>query len=133
MKLEELAKAVGISPRTVRYYVQRGLVPAPVFRGRDTEYDEEHELRLRAIRKLQDSFLPLDAIQAEIEHKSLAELRAIADGKRVPALPRVLPAPVGEPRWQRWRLARGLELHLADDADDDVKELAEELRRRSRR
>ena len=33
-KLDDLAAAAGVSPRTVRYYVQRGLLPAPPFRGR---------------------------------------------------------------------------------------------------
>ena len=50
-KLEELARAAGTSPRTVRYYVQRGLLPAPAFRGKDTAYGPEHLVRLRAIRQ----------------------------------------------------------------------------------
>ena len=66
-KLDELAAAAGVSARTVRYYVQRGLLPAPVFRGRDTVYSDAHLIRLQAIRRLQDRFLPLDEIQAEIE------------------------------------------------------------------
>lgn len=73
-KLEELAHKADVSPRTVRYYVQRGLLPAPVFRGRDTAYSGEHLLRLRAIKKLQEQFLPLDAIQAELERRSAREI-----------------------------------------------------------
>ena len=80
-KLDALARQAGISPRTVRYYVQRGLLPPPVFRGRDTAYSEEHLLRLRAIRRLQERFLPLDAIQRELEQRSLAELQALAEGR----------------------------------------------------
>src|SRR4051812_2075356 len=79
-KLEDLADRAGVSPRTVRYYVQRGLLPAPVFRGRDTVYSGEHLVRLRAIRRLQERFLPLDAIQVEIARRSPDELRALADG-----------------------------------------------------
>jgi len=59
-KLDELAAAAGVSGRTVRYYVQRGLLPAPQFRGRDTAYDEEHLLRLQAIRRMQ--LLQIDTI-----------------------------------------------------------------------
>ena len=43
-KLDELAERAGVSARTVRYYVQRGLVPAPEFRGPETAYGPEHVL-----------------------------------------------------------------------------------------
>jgi len=84
-KLEEVAKAAGVSTRTVRYYIQRGLLPQPRFRGPDTAYGDEHVVRLRAIRRLQEAFWPLDAIAGLFASKSEDELRAIADGTRVPA------------------------------------------------
>jgi DNA-binding transcriptional MerR regulator len=94
-KLDELAAAAGVSGRTVRYYVQRGLLPAPQFRGRDTAYDEEHLLRLQAIRRMQDQYLPLDAIQAELaralagraraaRRRPTAEADALADAAAAP-------------------------------------------------
>ena len=66
-KLDELAREAGVAPRTVRYYVQRGLLPPPVFRGPDTVYEERHLLRLLAIRRLQQAFLPLERIAVEID------------------------------------------------------------------
>lgn len=84
-KLAELAAAVGVSPRTVRYYVQRGLLPAPPFRGPDTVYGEEHLLRLKAIRALQAKFLPLDAIQVELARLTPDALRALAESELPPA------------------------------------------------
>jgi Ca-activated chloride channel family protein len=84
-KLEEVAKAAGVSPRTVRYYIQRGLLPPPRFRGPDTAYGDEHVVRLRAIRRLQEAFWPLDAIAGLFASKSERELEAIADGTNVPA------------------------------------------------
>jgi DNA-binding transcriptional MerR regulator len=141
-KLTELAEAVGVSPRTVRYYVQRGLLPAPPFRGPDTVYGEEHLLRLKAIRVLQARFLPLDAIQVELQRLTPEALRALADSEVPP--PSLPPAPAPEPvparaprrdappppvtRWQRWELAPGLELHLADTADEKTRALAERVR-----
>ncbi len=83
-KLDELARAAGTSARTVRYYVQRGLLRAPAFKGKDTAYGREHLVRLRAIRKLQDAFFPLDAIAAELEQRSDAEIERIADGITLP-------------------------------------------------
>ncbi len=84
-KLEDVAKAAGVSPRTVRYYIQRGLLPQPRFRGPDTAYGEDHVVRLRAIRRLQEAFWPLDAIAGLFASKSDDDVRAIADGTSVPA------------------------------------------------
>lgn len=139
-KLEELADEAGVSPRTVRYYVQRGLLPAPVFRGRDTAYSAEHLVRLRAIRRLQEQFLPLDAIQVELERRTTHELQRIADGKEsapkvtyhVPAAPSPEPAPMHEERWIRIVLDDGLELHLSDRAPPHARALFDELRARCR-
>ena len=80
MRLSELAERAGIPPRTVRYYVQRGLLPAPRFRGPDTSYDEDHLIRLRAIRRLQERFFPLDAIQVELARMTPEAIRALAEG-----------------------------------------------------
>jgi DNA-binding transcriptional MerR regulator len=141
-KLTELAKEAGVSPRTVRYYVQRGLLPAPPFKGPDTVYGEEHLLRLKAIRALQAKFLPLDAIQVELTRLSPEELRALVDA--APPSPEPAPPPPPAPRpvkaehadslsaevtsWRRWELAPGLELHLADTADAKTRALAERMR-----
>lgn len=99
-KLTELAEAVGVSPRTVRYYVQRGLLPAPPFRGPDTVYGEEHLVRLKAIRVLQARFLPLDAIQAELQRLSLDELRQLADSDATPTPPGTRSRYRDRPRWR---------------------------------
>nr|WP_187345242.1 helix-turn-helix domain-containing protein [Cystobacter ferrugineus] len=146
-KLSELAEAVGVTPRTVRYYVQRGLLPAPPFKGPDTVYGEEHLLRLKAIRVLQARFLPLDAIQVELARLTPEALQALAEAEpsappaaspSVPSPAGPGPAPASPPEsaspsaaptsWRRWELAPGLELHLADTADAKTRALAEHLR-----
>ena len=141
-KLSELAEAVGVSPRTVRYYVQRGLLPAPPFKGPDTVYGEEHLLRLKAIRVLQARFLPLDAIQVELARLTPEALQALAEAEPsappppAPAvsppaalsLPEAAPPSAAPTSWRRWELAPGLELHLADTADAKTRALAEHLR-----
>lgn len=150
-KLDELARDAGVSPRTVRYYVQRGLLPPPVFRGKYSAYSHEHLTRLRAIRRLQDRFLPLDAIQVELERRTPAELDELARGKDRPApqatyyapvparphhIPTVGPSPdyrtlaVPGERFTKYELAPGLELHVSDGADAHTRALAEELRAR---
>lgn len=148
-KLAELAAEAGVSPRTVRYYVQRGLLPAPPFKGPDTVYGEEHLQRLKAIRVLQARFLPLDAIQVELARLSPEELRKLAESEvpkdilppppaaapePVKAFEVSTPGPVSTSRqvpvagYRRWELAPGLELHLADTADDKTRALAERVR-----
>ncbi|MDY7225792.1 helix-turn-helix domain-containing protein [Hyalangium rubrum] len=147
-KLAELAAAVGVSPRTVRYYVQRGLLSAPPFKGPDTVYGEEHLLRLKAIRVLQARFLPLDAIQGELERLSPEELRKLAEAALPPASlppPPAAPEPIKTSQlstpgpmpasrqtavagYRRWELAPGLELHLADSADEKTRALADRVR-----
>lgn len=77
-KLEELAAEAGVSPRTVRYYVQRGLLPAPEFRGKDTAYGREHLLRLLAIKQMQQAHMPLDEIQVRLASATITELEKIA-------------------------------------------------------
>ena len=137
-KLSELAAEVGVSPRTVRYYVQRGLLPAPPFKGPDTVYGEEHRRRLKAIRVLQARFLPLDAIQGELARltpealEALAEAEPTAPAAPSPPAPQAPAAPVSRAAppagWSRWELAPGLELHLAETADAKTREIAEHLR-----
>lgn len=148
-KLAELAAEAGVSPRTVRYYVQRGLLPAPPFKGPDTVYGEEHLRRLKAIRVLQARFLPLDAIQVELARLSPDELKTLAEAQLptdiLPPPPPALPEPakaseVSTPGpvsasgqapmagYRRWELAPGLELHLADSADEKTRALADRVR-----
>jgi Ca-activated chloride channel family protein len=134
-KLDELAKAAGTSARTVRYYVQRGLLPPPVFKGKDSAYAEDHLVRLAAIKKLQGDYLPLDAIAAELEGRSIEEIEAIAKSS-----PRPLPSHDVHPQkivvaaplvrahsWRRHEIARGLEMNVADDASGETKALAEKI------
>jgi Ca-activated chloride channel family protein len=151
-KIDELARAAGMSARTVRYYVQRGLLPAAAFRGKDTAYGREHLVRLQAIRRLQEAFFPLDAIAVELDGRSLDEIERIADGKVTPPSPlpaRAGPAPAPEPERERERegaddaraaIAReasrvfrrielfpGVDLTVADDAPDRSVKLVEKM------
>jgi Ca-activated chloride channel family protein len=119
LKLDELASRAGVSPRTVRYYIQRGILPPAEFRGPDTAYDERHLQALRAIKRLQEDYLPLDAIASELDGKSEAELRKIADrglpqtAKREEPKPRATHGVRGE----RLKLSDGIALWIEEGAD----------------
>jgi DNA-binding transcriptional MerR regulator len=77
--LSELAKLSAVSARTVRYYIQSGLLPAPVGAGPAARYTEAHLDRLRLIRKLQSSHLPLAEIRRRIESIPDDRIAAVAD------------------------------------------------------
>jgi len=143
MRLSDLTERAGIPPRTVRYYVQRGLLPAPRFRGPDTAYEEEHLIRLRAIRRLQGRFFPLDAIHVELARMTPDAIRALAEGAEPsPLTATMAPAPAPSApvtssatahgdrgsAWERWELAPGLELHLSQAAAAPSRSLARKLR-----
>lgn len=50
--LNDLADAVGIEARTIRSYIERGLLPSAQTRGRAASYSEEHLSRLKVIKSL---------------------------------------------------------------------------------
>lgn len=54
LRIEELAEATGATVRNIRVYQERGLLPAPVRRGRTAYYGPAHTHRLRQILRLLD-------------------------------------------------------------------------------
>lgn len=63
--LAELAKRSGTPPRTIRFYIARGILAGPSQAGRNAEYGQEHLERLGAISKLKKDGLML----ADIAHR----------------------------------------------------------------
>jgi DNA-binding transcriptional MerR regulator len=64
--LNELCEKSDVTARTVRYYIQQGLLPTPGL-GTGVRYGEGHLARLRLIRRLQREHLPLAAIRRRLE------------------------------------------------------------------
>lgn len=62
--LRELAAETGVTERTIRFYISRGLLDPPLRAGRDAAYGPAHKARLEAIRALQSRGMML----AEIAH-----------------------------------------------------------------
>lgn len=60
--IDELCRLTALTRRTVRFYVQKGLVPAPEGEKRGAWYTAEHLERLLAIRKWSNAGLSLEAI-----------------------------------------------------------------------
>lgn len=72
LTLGELAEHVDMTPRNVRAYQQRGLLPATRRDGRRLSYGWEHVSRLRLIRALHARGLSLRVIE-DLVHRGVAE------------------------------------------------------------
>jgi DNA-binding transcriptional MerR regulator len=139
--LQELCSEGRVTPRTVRYYIQQGLLPAPDPQGPATRYGRGHLDRLRLIRHLQAEHQPLAVIRERLEelrdedvHRLVAApppartpssavdyVRSVLagsparGGSTLPA--RVAESPVppstrGRSQWERISLAPDVELHV---------------------
>lgn len=86
LDLPGLSDRTKISPRTIRFYIQQGLIPAPDARGPGAHYGLEHVDRLRLIKRLQQEHLPLSEIRRRIEKLSPDDVKRIlaAEPERVP-------------------------------------------------
>lgn len=65
--LRELAEASATPPRTIRFYIARGLLPGPGRAGRNARYEDAHLERLRQIDELKQDGLTLVEIAARLE------------------------------------------------------------------
>jgi DNA-binding transcriptional MerR regulator len=94
--ISELAERAGVSVRTIRFYINEGLLPPPEGRGRYSAYDEEYLTRIELIKRLKSAFLPLKEIKRMVESLSKEEiehmLRHLSEATSTP-----LPAPADTP------------------------------------
>ena len=77
LTLDELAQRVGISTRTIRFYIAQGLLEGPGTRGKAASYGAEHLVRLRLIRLLTARHVPLAEAQALLAGLALEDARAL--------------------------------------------------------
>jgi DNA-binding transcriptional MerR regulator len=73
--ISELAELSGVSTRTIRYYIQEGLLPQPEVRGKYAVFNDEYMQRLRLIKYLKDAYLPLNRIRELLD--SLPESQVV--------------------------------------------------------
>ena len=114
--IQDLADLADVSRRTVRYYVQEGLLPTPLGVGRGRHYGRAHLDRLLQVKALQASGRTLDDIRGGndlSEHTSASRL-ASTPQRTV---------------WRRLELAPGVELHVSNEtampSPTRLRELAE--------
>lgn len=148
--LNELSDRAGVTPRTVRYYIQQGLLRSPGTPGPGARYGEGHLGRLRLIRRLQREHLPLSEIRRRLESLGDAEVERLLEEPRAPAPssavdyvrsvlqepPPMLAAMAAPPepppgadrsQWDRITLAPDLELHVRRPLSRGQNKMVEKL------
>ena len=138
LDLTELADRAGVSIRTVRYYIQQGLLPRPEARGPGAHYKEEHLDRLLLIKRLQREHLPLAEIRRVLESSAGESpaprtardyIRSVL-GESIPtysAAPSDDPTPSTRSQWERITLAPDIELHIRRPLSRAVNKQVERL------
>ncbi|HMM41602.1 MAG TPA: helix-turn-helix domain-containing protein [Thermomicrobiales bacterium] len=102
--LAELEESSGMNARTIRFYIEQGLVPAALGRGRSRYFTPDHLRILAEIAHLREQRLSLD----EIRERLAGPVAATTESEE----------------WRRLRLHPDLELHVRSGAPDGVRELA---------
>jgi DNA-binding transcriptional MerR regulator len=88
--IADVAEKTGVSRRTVRYYVQRGLIDAPVGRGRGSGYTDNHVEQIIRVLRLQREGVTLDTMQ-QLPPEALGDVAAAPSTMTVPNLVLRLP------------------------------------------
>lgn len=110
----DLAALGDVSRRTVRYYVQMGLLPAPSGPGRGAFYTDAHLARLIEIRQLQEAGVSLAEIGSRLDKPGRA-------ARPLPVRPPDTPPNAGS--WARYTLGDGIELHIRADRSITIAQL----------
>ena len=82
LTLQELAAQTGVEPRTIRSYVEKGVILGPESFGRGARYPRETLDRLKVLQLLRDAnrSLTLDQIRVLLNSIGPSQLREVAEG-----------------------------------------------------
>ena len=114
--IQELSDLTGFSRRTIRYYIQEGLLDPPSGRGRGGFYYDSHINKLSKIKSLQDQGLKLDSI-AEILKQPETQSAMVKEPDIPP--PREV--------WIKHPLIEGIEIHIRRDQEEKHRKKIDEL------
>lgn len=84
LTLQDLADQTGVEPRTIRSYVEKGLLPGPDSLGRAARYSRETLDRLKVLQLLRHAnrSLTLDQIRLLLQSLGPSRIHAIATGQQ---------------------------------------------------
>lgn len=98
--IESLAELSGLTRRTVRYYIQLGLLPPPIGNCRGSYYTEDHLQRLDQIKRLSGQGVPLAQMKVMISPETCK--LDFADSVEIV-------------RWEKACMSNGIELSFKPD------------------
>jgi DNA-binding transcriptional MerR regulator len=143
--LTELCDMANVTKRTVRYYIQLGLLASPESQGPKAAYSHQHLITLRAIGLLKERHYPLAKIRSLLEGASTNDIEEVSDsltapkssasdyisgllgrGVRPTEEPAVPPSP-SRSSWERIALSNDIELHIRTPLSRDQKKIAKAL------
>lgn len=84
LTLEDLANKSGLSLRTIRFYMQEGLLPGPDTRGKNARYSQKHMDRLELIQRFKDLYLPLQQIRHLLNNMTSDEIEVLLKNQSRP-------------------------------------------------
>ena len=106
--IEDLCELTGYTRRTIRYYIQEGLLDPPAGRGRGGFYFDSHLKKLLEIKSLQDKGLKLAAILEVLEKGKEPELSSLRE------------------LWIKYPIDQGIEIHISRNLEEkESKKIAE--------
>src|SRR5690242_7862266 len=84
LKVGQLAQSSGVSIATIKFYLREGLLPRPTLKtSRNMAwYDRSFVERIKAIKRMQERFLPLRVIKqllADRPHMTAEEAQLVSD------------------------------------------------------
>jgi DNA-binding transcriptional MerR regulator len=83
MTIQKLADRAEVTTRTIRYYIEQGILSPPE-RGRPAEYTEEHVEQLALIKRLKEQYLPLEEIREALQGLSPQDVERVAQLQSAP-------------------------------------------------
>ena len=85
--LDDLQNITGASQRSIRNYIQKGLLPRPTKGGRGARYTNEHRVRIEVVKRMKDVGdrqkhldLTLDQMRQLMDSLTWGQLQEIAEG-----------------------------------------------------
>jgi DNA-binding transcriptional MerR regulator len=80
LSLQQLVEHTGVTGRTIRFYIQRGVLAPPLGEKRGAYYSEAHVADLLRIRNWQEQGLSLDAIEDLLAARHEAPVSPVRPG-----------------------------------------------------
>jgi len=105
--IENLSNLSGISRRTIRYYIEQGLLPCPLGCSKGSYYTDEHLERLQTIQKLSRQGIPLRQIKESLETKKEVDMSSNEEIISV--------------KWERVEVINGIEIHFKSNCITNCK------------